>query len=130
MTPGSIWLQVLGERLHMAEPQQMNMTQMTTVVCVCTPSPLRLHGKTCSLKPFVKGHSQKRLRPFPTTPALPGSLAQGNPYKLQLLAVREQGSERFCDQERGEGGCIHRSSFLIIRKELAKTVSTSTQGKG
>lgn len=67
--------------------------------------------------------------PISITLMLPGSLAQGNPYKSQLLAAREQGSERFGDPERGEGGCIHLSSFLVIKEELAKTVSTSTQAK-
>jgi len=43
--------------------------------------------------------------------------------------VREQGSETFCDLERGDGGCIHLSNFLITKEELAKTVSTSTQAK-
>lgn len=50
----------------MAESQQINTMRMTTVVCVCTPTPSQLHSKTRQLKPLVKGHSQKHLHHFPS----------------------------------------------------------------
>lgn len=60
---------------------------------------------------------------------LPGTVAQENPHQSYLPAAREQGSERLCDLQSGEGGFVHLSSSLIVEEELAKAVSTPSHAK-